>query len=81
MKTSRKKRAITKAQPTDSHPPDTTEPVVKTDVGRREFLQLSLAAGVGLAAPTIFTRKASAQTERVLKVVQWKHFVPDYDKK
>jgi multiple sugar transport system substrate-binding protein len=80
MKTRRKKRATTEAQPTDSHPPDTTEPVVKTDVGRREFLQLSLAAGVGLAAPTIFTRKASAQTERVLKVVQWKHFVPDYDK-
>jgi hypothetical protein len=27
----------------------------------------------------IFARKASAQ-ERTLKVVHWKHFVPDYDK-
>jgi multiple sugar transport system substrate-binding protein len=36
---------------------------------------------VGLAAPMMFVREASAQRgERVLKVVQWKHFVPDYDK-
>jgi multiple sugar transport system substrate-binding protein len=50
-------------------------------IGRREFLKASLAAGVGLAAPMIFVRKATAQGgERVLKVVQWKHFVPDYDK-
>ncbi len=50
-------------------------------VGRRDFLKLSLAAGVGLAAPMMFVRKATAQTgDRVLKVVQWKHFVPDYDK-
>src|ERR1700736_5581793 len=50
-------------------------------VGRRDFLKLSLAAGVGLAAPMLLVRKATAQTgDRVLKVVQWKHFVPDYDK-
>lgn len=50
-------------------------------VGRRDFLKLSLAAGIGMAAPMIFIRKATAQTgQRVLKVVQWKHFVPDYDK-
>jgi len=47
--------------------------------GRREFLKVSLAAGASLAAPMILVRKASAQ-ERVLKVVHWKHFVPDYDK-
>jgi len=48
---------------------------------RREFVKLSVAAGVGLAAPMVFVRKASAQgAERTLKVVQWKHFVPDYDK-
>jgi hypothetical protein len=28
----------------------------------------------------IFARKAPAQQERTLKVVHWKHFVPDYDK-
>jgi multiple sugar transport system substrate-binding protein len=50
-------------------------------VGRRDFLKLSLAAGIGMAAPMIFVRRATAQGgERVLKVVQWKHFVPDYDK-
>src|SRR6476620_6179306 len=49
-------------------------------LGRREFLKVSLAAGASLAAPMIFTRGASAQEPRVLKIVQWKHFVPDYDK-
>src|SRR3979411_3304738 len=53
----------------------------QSELGRRDFLKISLAAGVGLAAPMMFVRKASAQGgERVLKVVQWKHFVPDYDK-
>src|SRR6202171_2327027 len=58
-----------------------TKAAVQSGVGRREFLKMSLAAGVGLAAPMVFARKASAQgADRVLKVVQWKHFVPDYDK-
>jgi multiple sugar transport system substrate-binding protein len=81
MKNSRKKRANEKALPAETNPTSVAEPSASSDVGRREFLKLSLAAGIGMAAPTIFTRKASAQTgERVLKVVQWKHFVPDYDK-
>ncbi|HXH41174.1 MAG TPA: extracellular solute-binding protein [Thermoanaerobaculia bacterium] len=80
MKTSRKKRASRKPQPPESPRSDSAEPAVPSDVGRREFMKLSLAAGIGLAAPMVFTRKASAQGERVLKVVQWKHFVPDYDK-
>jgi multiple sugar transport system substrate-binding protein len=46
---------------------------------RRTFLKGSLVAGAALAAPTIFSRRASAQ-EKVLKIVHWKHFVPDYDK-
>lgn len=49
-------------------------------LGRREFLKVTVAAGASLAAPMIFARKASAQQERVLKIVHWKHFVPDYDK-
>ncbi len=48
-------------------------------IGRREFLKATLAAGAALAAPTVFVRSAFAQ-DRVLKVVHWKHFVPDYDK-
>ena len=49
-------------------------------LGRREFLKGALATGAAaLAAPIVFTRGAYAQ-DRVLKVVHWKHFVPDYDK-
>ncbi len=47
---------------------------------RRSLLKASLTAGAALATPTIFSRKASAQTETTLKVVHWKHFVPDYDR-
>ncbi len=49
-------------------------------IGRRDFLKLSLAAGAAVAAPTIFVRHASEAQEKVLKIVHWKHFVPDYDK-
>lgn len=49
-------------------------------VKRRQFLKNSLIVGAGLAAPTLFSRRASAQQEKVLKVIHWKHFVPDYDK-
>ncbi|MCC7058791.1 MAG: carbohydrate ABC transporter substrate-binding protein, partial [Burkholderiaceae bacterium] len=50
---------------------DTTE--------RRRFLGRSVAAGLVATAPTVFVRQAAA-AERVLKLVHWKHFVPDYDK-
>ena len=46
---------------------------------RRTVLKGSLGVGAALAAPTIFARKASAQTEKILRIVQWKHFVPAYD--
>src|ERR1700756_2636568 len=46
---------------------------------RRSLLKTGLAASAALAAPTILVRKASAQTETTLKVVQWKHFVPEFD--
>ena len=46
---------------------------------RRTVLKGSLGVGAALAAPMIFSRKASAQTEKVLKIVHWKHFVPAYD--
>ena len=44
---------------------------------RRSLLKAGLTAG----AATVLSRQASAQTETTLKIVQWKHFVPDYDKK
>jgi multiple sugar transport system substrate-binding protein len=49
-------------------------------LGRRHVLK-GLAAGTAAAAvPTVLLRKASAQQERTLRIVQWKHFVPDYDR-
>ena len=87
MKNRKKKRPSRKTQAIEIHRSDLAAPVGgpvdpgPSGLGRRDFLKLSLAAGVGLAAPMMFVRKASAQGgERVLKVVQWKHFVPDYDK-
>src|SRR6202043_2113882 len=82
---SRQKRPAKKAPPAESNRSDVAvpaaEPLPQAGVARRDFLKLSLTAGVALAAPMMFVRKATAQTgERVLKVVQWKHFVPDYDK-
>ncbi|MGZ6125882.1 MAG: ABC transporter substrate-binding protein [Myxococcales bacterium] len=47
---------------------------------RRSLLKTGLTAGAALATPTILLRKASAQAEKTLKVVQWKHVVPDYDR-
>ncbi|GAC1428982.1 MAG: extracellular solute-binding protein [Thermoanaerobaculia bacterium] len=62
-------------------PTNMAQSIEKAGVPRRDFLKLSLAAGIGLAAPMIFTRKLTAQAgQKTLKVVQWKHFVPDYDK-
>jgi multiple sugar transport system substrate-binding protein len=49
-------------------------------LGRRSVLK-GLAAGTAAAAvPTLLMRKASAQQEKTLRIVQWKHFVPDYDR-
>ncbi|MDQ6891262.1 MAG: extracellular solute-binding protein [Acidobacteriota bacterium] len=49
-------------------------------LGRREFLKGALATGAAaIAVPLVFTRGVYAQ-DKVLKVVHWKHFVPDYDK-
>ena len=47
---------------------------------RRSILKGTLTAAAAAAVPTILVRKASAQEQKVLKIVHWKHFVPDYDK-
>src|SRR4051812_38934164 len=51
-------------------------------VSRRQFVKTlgagALAAG---AAPAVFTRRAYGQAPRkTLKIAQWSHFVPEYDK-
>jgi multiple sugar transport system substrate-binding protein len=46
---------------------------------RREFVKTVGAAA--LAGPLIYTSKhARAEAKHTLKIMQWKHFVPDYDK-
>ena len=56
-----------------------------TGTSRREFLK-SAGAGAGIAAmsaagvgPLIFVRNAQA-ADKELKIIQWSHFVPAYDK-
>jgi len=45
---------------------------------RREFVKAAGAAA--LAGPSSTRRrKARAQGKKTLKIMQWKHFVPDYD--
>jgi len=50
-------------------------------MARRLTRRTLLKAGLTAGAATILSRRASAQSETTLKIVQWKHFVPDYDKK
>jgi multiple sugar transport system substrate-binding protein len=54
--------------------------IMSSTIGRRTILKGGLAAAAAAAVPTILIRKASAQQENTLKIVQWKHFVPDYDR-
>src|SRR5262245_51719892 len=56
-----------------------------TGATRRRFLK-SAAAGAGIAAlsatgagPLVFVREARA-ADKELKIIQWSHFVPAYDK-
>jgi multiple sugar transport system substrate-binding protein len=52
---------------------------LKRGLRRREFVKTVGAAA--LAGPLIYTsKKARAQGKKTLKIMQWKHFVPDYDK-
>jgi multiple sugar transport system substrate-binding protein len=45
---------------------------------RRQFLVGSAALTAAATGPTVFTRRASAAGQ--LKILQWSHFVPAYDK-
>lgn len=62
---------------TSSH---TNTNTANTDTGRRRFIRatgaVGLAAGLG---PFVITRHARA-AKRTLKILQWNHFVPGYDK-
>src|SRR5947209_18949646 len=55
----------------------------KPGLSRREFIKLTgsgaLAVGVGTGPFFLFPQRAQAQ-QKTLKIVQWSHFVPGYDK-
>ncbi len=50
-------------------------------ISRRKFVKLtgSAAAAAGLTSAFLFPQRALAQ-QRTLKILQWSHFVPGYDK-
>lgn len=52
----------------------------ESDYTRRRFIETAGAAGLALGAgPFVFPRPARAQ-KKTLKILQWAHFVPAYDK-
>src|SRR5580765_6225927 len=53
----------------------------KAGLTRREFAKLTGAgaAAAGLGANFLFPARAAAQ-QKTLKIIQWSHFVPGYDK-
>ncbi|PYU35851.1 MAG: sugar ABC transporter substrate-binding protein, partial [Acidobacteria bacterium] len=55
----------------------------KPGLSRREFIKLTgsgaLAVGVGTGPFFLFPERAAAQ-QKTLKILQWSHFVPGYDK-
>lgn len=56
-----------------------TRPAFKTNLHRRHLLQAASAAGLATSiGPLFFINSHAAQ--RTLKVLQWNHFVPAYDK-
>lgn len=54
-----------------------------TEFTRRDFIKITgagtLAAGAGVGPFFLFPEHAAAQ-QKTLKILQWSHFVPDYDK-
>ena len=50
-------------------------------ISRRKFVKLTggAAAAAGLTSAFLFPQRALAQ-QKTLKIVQWSHFVPGYDK-
>ena len=52
--------------------------MVRNSVSRRRFLKNSATAAVAAVAPTIRPSHARAGP-KTLKILQWKHFVPDYN--
>jgi multiple sugar transport system substrate-binding protein len=51
----------------------------KRRISRREFVKAAGVAAAGVGASMVFPGRALAQ-QKTLKILQWSHFVPGYDK-
>lgn len=66
--------------PGTNEPSSPDEPSGNSGMSRRRFLQTATAVGIAAAAgPWILSGTARA-ADRSLKILQWSHFVPTYDK-
>jgi len=52
----------------------------KRKVSRRNFIRAAGVGAAGLGAGLVLPRFAHAQKKKTLKILQWNHFVPGYDK-
>jgi multiple sugar transport system substrate-binding protein len=49
-------------------------------MNRRDFVKAASVAAAGLGTSIAFPRVGRAQAKKTLKILQWSHFVPGYDK-
>ena len=49
-------------------------------MNRRDFVKAAGATAAGLSASVVFPGVARSQGRKTLKILQWSHFVPGYDK-
>ena len=61
-------------------PADAADGGPAPDVSRRRLLQAAGAAGLAAIAAPLFPFGTARAAERSLKILQWSHFVPSYDK-
>ena len=52
----------------------------KRKVSRRNFIKAAGVGAAGLGAGLVLPKFAHAQKKKTLKILQWNHFVPGYDK-
>ncbi|MFQ5657588.1 MAG: twin-arginine translocation signal domain-containing protein, partial [Candidatus Methylomirabilales bacterium] len=58
---------------------DKKEKAKKTGLSRRDFIKASGVAAAGIGANIIIPSRSRA-AKKTLKILQWNHFVPRYDK-
>src|SRR3546814_14808128 len=63
-----------------NHSPVAGAPPSDTNLSRRRLLQITGAAGLAAIAAPLLSPRSVFAAERTLKILQWSHFVPSYDK-